>query len=340
MDARRPMVECLELNCLTKKFWKMKKVKKYAIFGMMFTGIVVMTILSCNTEKLANKTQKVEGVEELMEMRKLSFIETVDRIQAEYGSVPSASTVREGAVVETECGIEYDKRLICDDNTKVTGQVTLPIEATGEVYHPNLPPMECGFVIQMTLIFCAGKNSKASFVTFEDFRFIGLLQPVPPGCWQWFQAFVQLPYEEQAEVFKKVLDDYQNAFEMKFMELWLNDPNNNYDPCPEEYPCKWEDPHYVHVKYYKAECTKVCYFFDPDLCDAPILCMKEVACYTDGCCIRERTYCKNAETGEIERCHQAYYVMGECTVPVEGDAYCFFEVEPCDPNRPRCIQEE
>lgn len=232
-----------------------------------------------------------------------------------------------------------DCSLTDEDGNPLIFDVVLEIPGTGTVYHEDLPPMDCGFKIQMTIRFCKNvsqnEDIKNNVVIFEDFKFLEVLSPYSELCWQWIAAFMNLSDEEQAEVFKKIKDDFEYAFEKKFMELWVSHPNNQFDPCPEKNPCHY-NLHAVYTKYYKASCTKVCYWFDPDC--HPVLCMKEHPCYKDGCCKVERTYCLDSQTQEVKQCHEAYY-GDDCTVPVEDVPNCFFVAKECDPNIPDCLPQ-
>ena len=266
--------------------------------------------------------------------RQQAFDETIERINKLYNQKQSIELRSDQNLVSrlTECGPENDIHIDCPDLDPIN--ITLPVTGTGTVYHPSLPPMDCGFNISMDIMFCQSVGTTNSVVIFENFNLESFINPISDECYEWLVEWSNLTLEEKNQVFRDLQADFQSAYEKMFMELWASSPYNEFENCPTDGSSCDLANHAVQANYYKASCTKVCLVFERE-CEDPwgFLCRKEIPCYSDGCCKRERTYCLNSETEEVEICHEAFYVSA-CTTPVEKDP-CVVELEECS-DYPHC----
>jgi hypothetical protein len=310
-------------------------VKRIFYFSLILVFGIAITFVACSDENNV-KNEQNDLNSDLLSARQKGFDRTLAKIKEMYPENAQVETRSNQVNVSSlmTCGPESDPSVNCANVPTIP--ITLPVAGTGTVYHPSLPPMDCGFNIRMNVKFCQSSNPNQinSVVIFQDFQLLGFINPVSQACFAWLQAWSNLTNDERNQVFRDLQADYQSAFEMQFMELWASDPNNNFadcdDPCSGQYNA-------IHAKYYQASCSKICLVFERE-CEDPwfFLCRKEIPCYSDGCCKKETTYCLNTTTHEVEVCHQAYYLQGECRTPVEN-APCVVELESCttDPKCPK-----
>ncbi len=315
--------------------------KNIRLLHIILSSLLIIFILNSCTkqEEIKNNNLSTHVKKSISEnsIRSKAFDETIKKLRNIYPIKYELDT-REAGDIQTSCGPDDDPQIECAEEA-VT--LPLPIPGTQVVYHPSLPPMDCGLVVQMDAIFCKNKGIDNSVITFTNFEFLSFITPVSDLCIDWLIAYNQLPYLERAEVYQKIVADYEAAYELLFMQSWVSDPNNDFDPCPEDGSACSSSYTAYQARYYKSACTKVCLVYDRD-CDREdqvlgFLCQKEIPCYSDGCCKKETGYCMNSETGEVEVCHEAYYLVGECTNPIPNDP-CFIELKPCD-TTPNCIEE-
>ena len=311
-------------------------VKRIFYFGLVLVIGITITFVACSDENNVNNEQNVENTK-ILNARQQSFDQTIAKIKEMYpinGVVESRSNQINVSSLLT-CGPESDPSVNCANVPTIP--ITLPVTGTGTVYHPSLPPMDCGFNIRMNVKFCQSANQINSVVIFQDFQLLGFINPISQSCLAWFQAWGPLTDAEKNQVFRDLQADFQSAFEKQFMELWASNPNNKFATCPPNGASCSGQYNAIHAKYYKASCSKVCLVFEKE-CEDPwfFLCRKEIPCYSDGCCKKETTYCLNTTTNQVEVCHQAYYFQGACTTPVQN-APCLVELESCttDPKCPK-----
>lgn len=305
----------------------------YLSLVVLLCSTIIVGIVSCSQEESIDS----ENNTQITDSKLLSFnwtVAKIKRLYPEYQKNDSGNAELKTRSSKT-CGPESDPSVDCGSVPPI--QITLPIAGTGTIYHPSLPPMDCTLEISMDILFCTNSNYNNSTVIFSNLEIESLVSPLSNACTNWLNAWASLSQSDANAVYKELLKDYQAAFELEFMTIWASNPNNEFDKCPtDDKPCELSN-NAVQAKYYKASCTKVCAVFEKE-CDDPwfFLCRKEVPCYSDGCCKKETTYCLDSATGDVKVCHNAYYLQGRCTNPVESN--CVVELEPCS-DVPYCPSE-
>lgn len=302
-------------------------VKRIFYFSLILVFGIAITFVACSDENNV-KNEQNELNADFLSARQKSFNQTIAKIQQMYpenAKLESRSDQVNYSSLLT-CGADNDQSVNCVGATTFT--ITLPIPGNNKIYHPSLPPFECDFSVTMDIKFCQSSNANNSVAIFSNFNYT-FASPISQSCWNWLLAWSQLPLQTRLEIRTQIEDDLEPQFETAFMTLWASDPNNNFSPCPpNNMPCPL-DYHAVKANYYKASCTKTCYVYARD-CEDPygFLCIKDIPCYSDGCCKKETTYCLNTDTKEVEVCHEAFYLLGSCTTPVQNTP-CVLELKPC-----------
>lgn len=311
-------------------------VKRIFNFGLILIIGIGITFLACSDENILKNEQVVLSEDEIIEARQKSFENTVAKIKENY--------YQENEVETRADQVNVSAMLTCDESSDVnvncvgatTFTITLPISGNNKIYHPSLPPFPCGYNVTMDIKFCQSAGSTNSVAIFSNFQY-SFSSPISSACWSWLIAWSALPLNDRLAIRSQIEDDLQPQFEFDFMSLWASNPNNEFSPCPaNNQPCGIAD-HAIKAQYYKASCSKTCYVYARD-CEEyyGFLCIKDIPCYSDGCCKRETTYCLNSITQQVEVCHEAYYLQGECTTLLPN-APCVLQLAPCQstPNCPK-----
>ncbi len=294
--------------------------------NLCFFFLLIFTVFACSEEKiLVTENSELS----IVEVQENAFHSTIERLQKEYPYTIESSRRRDQSL----CGSQSDPLVNCDEAVIVS--ISLPIDGTGEIYHPTLPPMECGLNITMDIRFCRGVTFNNSIVTFENFDIVGFVEPISEECFAWLDAWNNLPPSTRNQAFRDVTSDYQIAYENNFMNQWASSPINEFNSCGDDNPCSPEFAA-IQAKYYKASCTKICLVFEIECEDTfGFLCRKEIPCFEDGCCKRQTTYCYNEDTGEAEICQgPTYNIIEGCTIDIEEDP-CVVQLESCR-DTPTC----
>jgi hypothetical protein len=190
----------------------------------------------------------------------------------------------------------------CDIYSQLQGIVVCGnIENVNYIITTNLG---CQISVTMNVRKCNTLDFNGSitgyYIDFRDLEW-SLVQPASNDCQNWYNQLIQISIGGNSDAFKNFSFWLQEEFEKKYLlELALaGGLNCNTDPVLNSY-------------YFKSPCLQMCYKefnrggnIEYELYLTP--------CATDGCCVRESSYCYDSESGKLKPLWNSTRLKSPCT---------------------------
>lgn len=162
----------------------------------------------------------------------------------------------------------------------------------------------CQISVTMDVRYCNSVdifgNITGYYIDFRNLRW-SLVQPATNDCQNWYNQLIQISIGGNSDNFKSFSFWLQEEFEKKYvLELVANGGLDCYtDPA-------------INTYFFRSPCLQLCYKeynrggnIEYELYLTP--------CATDGCCVRESSYCYDPVTKELRTLANYTYLESPCT---------------------------